>query len=298
MENHEGISRRGFLKALAGAGTLLAIPAVPGLLTPLFRRPGPGEAVAYRDEAAAAKGTAASKVAGSKLRQWAMVVDLRKCDGCVTIDEPPQCTQGCIKEHFVPEGQKWVQVYQRELAGGGSAFMPTPCYQCENAPCVNVCPVGATYHNEEGIVLINHDRCIGCRFCMAACPYQRRFFNWGTPELPPEARFASYSPEYPVPARRGTVIKCMFCAHRAAAGKLPACVEACPMNALYFGDLEEDAATNGVEVVPLSAFLSENNGYRYKEELGTRPRVWYIPGHGETFDRLARDERPLGQSKW
>ncbi|MBI2867442.1 MAG: 4Fe-4S dicluster domain-containing protein [Chloroflexi bacterium] len=298
MDKSERLSRRKFLKMAAMAGGLVAIPTIPGLLTPLFRRPNPGELTTYREEAAAAKGGAASAATQRKVRQWMMVVDLRKCDGCVTIDEPPQCTQGCIQEHFVPDEQKWIQVYQRELSGGGTTFMPAPCYQCENAPCVNVCPVGATYHNEEGIVLINHERCIGCRFCMAACPYQRRFFNWGDPELPPEARFAAYSPEYPVPAIRGTVIKCMFCAHRASAGKLPACVEACPMNALYFGDLEEDVATNGVEVVQLSRFLAENNAFRYKEELGTRPRVWYIPGHGESRDRSAGDSRPLKPNRW
>ncbi len=298
MGKGKGVTRRDFLKAVAVAAALMSTPAAPSLLAPLFKRPSPDEVVAWSQDNASVKSNPAASLQARKTRQWAMVVDLRKCDGCVTLDEPPQCTQGCIQEHFVPEGQKWIEVYRRELPGGGATFMPTPCYQCENAPCANVCPVGATYHNEEGIVLIDHNRCIGCRLCMAACPYQRRFFNWGTPHLPPEARFASYSPEYPVPARKGTVIKCMFCAHRTRVGKLPACVEACPMNALYFGDLEEDVATNGVEVVQLSRFLAENNAFRYKEELGTSPRVWYIPGHGEAFDRSAVDSRPLKPVRW
>lgn len=133
---------------------------------------------------------------------------------------------------------------------------------------------------------------------MAACPYQRRFFNWGEPKVPPGAASHTYSPEYPVPTKRGTVIKCMFCAHRAREERLPACVEGCPMKALYFGDLVEGMATNGVEIVELRRFLDENNAFRYKEELGTQPRVWYLPGHGQAFGRQAKDSRPLGENSW
>lgn len=232
------------------------------------------------------------------LSQWCMVVDLRKCEGCVTIDQPPQCTQACIAMHFIPKGQQWIEVFKVKLAGGGSYYMPTPCYQCENAPCVKVCPVKATYHNEEGIVLIDQNRCIGCRLCMAACPYQRRFFNWGTLSLPPEAAFAKYSPDFPVPAKRGTVIKCIFCSHLLKVGKLPACVTGCPMGALYMGDFNSNMASNGVEVVKLSKFIEENNAYRYKEELGTQPRVWYLPGHGQLFDRNPQDLRDLKSTVW
>ncbi len=227
-----------------------------------------------------------------------MVIDLRKCEGCVTIGQPPQCTQACISGHYVPKGQEWIQVYTVELPGGGSYFMPTPCYHCENAPCVNVCPVAATYHIESGIVLIDQRRCIGCRFCMAACPYQRRFFNWGTPEQPPEAAFAEYSPETQVPAIKGTVMKCDFCPDMMRKGKLPYCVAGCPMKALYMGDLNEDIASNGMEVVQLSRFLDENNAYRYKEDLGTQPRVWYLPGHGQDFGRKSDDSRLRKTSTW
>jgi len=217
----------------------------------------------------------------TRLRQWAMVIDLRKCEGCITTDKAPQCIEGCNAEHFVPKGQEWIRVFEVEGAAGHTSFMPRPCMQCENPPCVNVCPVGATYRTEEGIILINHERCIGCRMCMAACPYGVRSFNWDQPENPPEATFAKYSPEYPVPHRRGTVEKCMLCAHRLEDGKLPACAEACPMYAIYLGDLSEDIATNGKEVVKLGDFLAANSAFRLKEELGTRPRVWYIPGHGQ-----------------
>ncbi|MEE8414229.1 MAG: 4Fe-4S dicluster domain-containing protein [Dehalococcoidales bacterium] len=184
------------------------------------------------------------------------------------------------------------------LPGGGSYFLPAPCMHCENAPCVNVCPVGATYHTKEGLVLIDQRRCIGCRMCMAACPYQRRFFNWGTPELPPEAASIEYSPEHQIPAIRGTVMKCDFCPDMLEKGKPPACVSGCPMRAIYMGDLTENIASDGQKVVQLSRFLDENNAYRYKEDLGTQPRVWYLPGHGETFGRRADDRREIKSPTW
>jgi molybdopterin-containing oxidoreductase family iron-sulfur binding subunit len=227
-----------------------------------------------------------------------MVIDLKGCDGCVGLETSPQCLQACILGHYVPKGMKWIEIYEHELPGGGSYFMPTPCYHCENAPCVNVCPVAATYHIESGIVLIDQRRCIGCRFCMAACPYQRRFFNWGTPEQPPEAALAEYSPEHQVPAIKGTVMKCDFCPDMMRQGKLPYCVAACPRKVLYMGDLNEDFASNGEEVVKLSRFLDDNNAYRYKEELGTQPRVFYLPGHGQDFGRHPDDPRQLLPTTW
>lgn len=218
-------------------------------------------------------------------RRWAMVIDLRKCDGCESLDVPAQCTVACNEEHFVPDGQEWLRVFEIEEASGATHFLPRPCMNCANAPCVQVCPVGASYYDENGTVLIDHERCIGCRLCMAACPYGARSFNWEEPENPPGATFARYSPEYPVPHRRGTVAKCMFCAHRLEKGKLPACVEKCPMFAIYFGDLVEDVASNGQETVTLSRLIEDAHAVRLKDDLGTEPRVWYIPGHGEEFDR-------------
>jgi len=276
------LTRRHFLGTVAGVGAVVAAGGVEGLSAHDVAS-GTGEA----DDTARAVATASTK------RQWAMVFDLRKCEGCVTTDDAPQCIEGCNAEHFVPEGQEWIRVFEMEGQGGHTFFLPRPCMQCEYAPCLNVCPVGATYRNDEGIILIDHDRCIGCRMCMAACPYGVRVFNWGEPANPPGATFATYSPEYPVPHRRGTVEKCMLCAHRADDGKLPACAEACPMFAIYLGDLVTDVATNGKEIVKLSTFLAENSAFRLKEELGTHPRVWYIPGHGQEYGHEIGIDKPM-----
>ncbi len=262
------MSRRQLLKVLGAAG----IAAVVAPLAPLLLRRGGARA-------------AETVEAPGRLRKWAMVIDLRRCDGCQGIELPPQCTQACIQGHYAPEPMEWIQVYEGELAGGGTQFIPTPCQQCQNPPCVNVCPVAATFATPEGTVLIDQNRCIGCRICMAACPYDRRFFNWGNPPVPLESQLADYSTEHQVPAKRGTVMKCDFCPDMARAGKLPYCAQACPSNAIYYGDLEEDIATNGEQLVKLSQFLAENEAYRLKEDLATKPRVYYVRGHGQAVGR-------------
>ena len=283
-DKSKGLTRRQFIKrSVVGTGLLAA------LSSPL---------ISVLNRVEAAKSTSNVAPEKEKVRAWCMVIDLKKCEGCVTIGTSPQCTQACITGHYVPKGQEWIQVFEVELPGHGTYFMPTPCYHCENAPCVNVCPVAATYHTKDGIVLIDQRRCIGCRFCIAACPYHRRFFNWGTPELPPEAAFVEYSPERQIPAIKGTVMKCDFCPDNMRNGKLPDCVTGCPMKALYMGDLNENLASNGVEVVELSKFLDENSAYRHKEDLGTQPRVWYLPGYGQVFGRKTKDTRQRKPTIW
>jgi len=266
--------RRRFLK-LAGIAGLSAVPVIgiPALL---------------RDDdftAHGQDGEDASADPNRRIRQWTMIIDLRSCDGCQSQGTAPRCTTACIEGHFAPEPMEWIQVFEQELAGGGTQFIPTPCLQCQNPPCVNVCPVGATFSTPEGVVLIDQERCIGCRICMAACPYDRRFFNWGDPPIPPEALLADYSPDTQTPAIKGTVMKCDMCPDMARAGTLPYCAQGCPNDAIYYGDLEEDIATNGRHVVQVSRFLSENQAYQLKEHLGTKPRVHYIPGHGEAVGR-------------
>lgn len=204
---------------------------------------------------------------------WVMVVDLAKCDGC------QECTRACADMHRVPPGQEWIRVYEmRDEATGLAYWLPRPCMQCDNPPCVKVCPVSATWKREDGIVMQDTSRCIGCRFCIAACPYQARGFNWVDPPAAPESVGEPYDPEWNRVHFRGTTEKCIFCPALIRKGKLPACVAACPMGALYFGDREEDAVTNSQgETVRFSALVKEQAGYRLLEELGTEPRVYYLP---------------------
>lgn len=248
------LSRRTFVKTLVAAGAASTLPPVAKLAATWAAESPPSHAQKTQ-------------------RRWVMVIDLAACDGC------KKCTAACQKEHFVPFQQEWIRVLEMGNNPYDRYTFPLPCQHCEVAPCVKVCPVGATYHDEEGIVLVDHNRCIGCRFCMAACPYGVRSFNWTEPPHSPAEQFIQYSPEYPVPHRKGTVEKCMFCAHRTKMGRLPACVEECAkagMFALYFGDANENLVTNGREVVRLTDLLAEGRAFRYKEELGTRPRVYYL----------------------
>jgi molybdopterin-containing oxidoreductase family iron-sulfur binding subunit len=212
-------------------------------------------------------------------RKFVMVIDLAKCDGCGA------CQTACSKMHFIPPTRQYIKVLRmQDSEYTAPYFLPQPCFQCDNPPCTKVCPVDATFKRDDGIVLIDNDRCIGCRFCMAACPYGARSFNWEKPNDPPEAAAQPYSPETGLPRRIGTVEKCDFCPDMAAQGKLPACAAACPMGAIYYGDQNEDAVTNfSGETVRLSALLKEKAGYRHMEELGTEPRVYYLPPKNRAF---------------
>ncbi len=212
-------------------------------------------------------------------KKWIMVIDLAKCDGC------GKCMEGCSKMHFIPPGRQWIKVLRMQDAQHGAPyFFPQPCYHCDNPPCTKVCPVDATFKRQDGIVLIDNERCIGCRFCMAACPYGARSFNWGPPADPAAAVTRGYSPEWGYPRKIGTVEKCDFCPDMAAAGKLPACTQVCPMGAIYYGDENEDAVTNGKgETLQLSKLLADGAAYRQFEELGTKPRVWYLPPKNRIF---------------
>jgi molybdopterin-containing oxidoreductase family iron-sulfur binding subunit len=305
-----GIERRAALKML-GLGALGAVPlmAAPTVIDQFIARAGSSTP---SDKPLSLQARTQSDPATTKdgrIRQWTMIIDLRNCDGCQSNGTPPQCTTACIEGHYSPEPMEWIEVFEGDLAGGGTQFIPTPCQQCENPPCLKVCPVGATFSTPEGTVLIDQDRCIGCRICMAACPYDRRFFNWGDPPVPPESLLADYSPDTQVPGQRGTVMKCDFCPDMVRDGTLPFCVQACPNDAIWYGDLEEDIATNGRSIVRASTFLSDHDGYRLKEHLGTEPRVFYVPGHGElvgrdpfTTGRMATEwpwvERAEGAETW
>jgi molybdopterin-containing oxidoreductase family iron-sulfur binding subunit len=212
-------------------------------------------------------------------RRWIMVIDLAKCDGC------GKCISACSKMHFVPPDRQWIKVLRmQDSEKSAPYFFPQPCYHCDNPPCTKVCPVDATFKRSDGVVLIDNERCIGCRFCMAACPYGARSFNWGKPSDPPEAAAKDYSPEQGYPRKIGTVEKCDFCPDMAAMGMLPACTSGCPMGAIYYGDENEDAVTNGQgETHKLSKLLLDCGGYRHMEELGTKPRVYYLPPRNRMY---------------
>lgn len=211
--------------------------------------------------------------------RWVMVIDLAKCDGC------KECTAACRAMHFVPPNQEWIKVFEnRDNNVAGAYYFPRPCMQCDNTPCAKVCPVGATMKREDGIVLIDQDRCIGCRYCIAACPYGSRSFNWAEPPHTPEELSQPYSVETNFPHRKGVVEKCIFCPELARAGKIPACASACNMGAIYFGDQVEDVVKNqSGEMVSFTQLILEKGGFRYMEDLGTEPRVWYLPPRDRVY---------------
>ncbi len=221
---------------------------------------------------------AMANTSSSPTHQWAMVIDLRNCDGCGS------CTAACQKAHYLTEDQKWIQVFDMKDTVGNEYFMPRPCMQCENPPCLHVCPVHATFRTDQGVVLVNQGRCIGCRMCMAACPYEARYFNWKSGVNYPKLS-VSPTPEFPVPQRLGTVGKCTFCVGNLNSGLLSECAAGCPMGVIYNGDMVTDVAVNGMgTTVKLSKFLYDNDAITYKTDQNTHPRVWYIEGHGQDLD--------------
>jgi molybdopterin-containing oxidoreductase family iron-sulfur binding subunit len=209
---------------------------------------------------------------GIEGKKFVMVIDLAHCHNL------KKCQSACNHAHFVHDHQNWIKVYPMQDAEHTSPYwQPTTCMHCDDPPCVKVCPVDATFKRQDGIVLIDNERCVGCRFCMAACPYSTRVFNWEAPIIPPEALEMQYSPETSCPAKVGTVSKCDFCPDMVRKGELPHCVSACPNGVFYFGDMNEDVVTNGTETVRFSELIRDRSGYRLMEDLGTKPSVYYLP---------------------
>lgn len=214
-------------------------------------------------------------IAGKK---FVMVVDLSRCKNA------RKCVSACQKWHYRPEETEWLNVkLMKDNEKGAPYWFPKQCFHCDNPPCVKVCPVDATFKRQDGLVLIDNDRCIGCKFCMAACPYSTRVFNWEEPSFPADIRDLVSNPETNIPGKVGTVEKCDFCPDRAREGQLPPCVEACPNGVFYFGDENEDTVSNGDETVRFSQLIKERAAYRYMEELGTKPRVYYLPPKDRQF---------------
>ena len=215
-------------------------------------------------------------------RQWAMVIDQSKCTGC------NYCTLACQAHNDVNPDIQWNRVTETGTVGDVKVFLPRPCMHCAKAPCVEVCPVKASYYRDDGIVMMDYDRCIGCRYCQVACPYEARSFNWET--------FTGDNPAVPewgtpeVDRRpRGVPEKCSFCYQRIDRGlslglkpgvdadATPACVVICPVGARIFGDLNDPESN-------VSQLLRENPSYRLRENLGTAPRVYYLPASAEKLE--------------
>lgn len=214
-------------------------------------------------------------------RKFVMVVDLAKCRNA------KKCQSSCNKNHYITGENAWIKIYKMQDSEKSAPYwQPTLCQHCDEPPCVKVCPVDATFKRRDGIVLIDNNRCIGCRFCMAACPYSVRIFNWSDPWQGDAVEQAGYSPDYAgVPSQKGTVDKCDFCPHMIDKGELPHCVSACPNDVFSFGDLYEDTVTNGSgQSFKLSKLLKDRSGYRLMESLGTEPSVYYLPPSDRVVD--------------
>lgn len=215
---------------------------------------------------------------GIEGKKFVMVIDLARCKNL------KRCQVSCNHVHHVHPGQSWIKVYSMlESEHAAPFWQPTTCMHCDEPPCVKVCPVDATFKRQDGIVLIDSDRCIGCRFCMAACPYSTRVFNWEEPDIPLEIAQQPYHCETSVPQKKGTVGKCDFCPDMARKGELPHCVTACPNGVFFFGDMNEDSVTNGSETFRFSELIKDKAGYRLMEDLGTKPSVYYLPPVNRNF---------------
>ncbi len=260
------IQRRDFLMlAVAAAGSLAAAQAATGPLSPF----GALKQGQLNEE------TGGEKTESKGTFRWGMVIDLDKCIGC------EYCQRACCATNDVLASEPWNLVVREKTENGHEFFFTRPCLHCQEAPCVEVCPVQATYHREDGLVVMDYDRCIGCRYCQVACPYDARRFNWEarTDENP-------YIPTWGIAEverrPRGVVEKCTFCSHRIDAGlksslmpgvdpaATPACVNICPVGARTFGDLNDPES-------PVSRMIAANPTMRLREDLGTEPLVYYIP---------------------
>lgn len=213
--------------------------------------------------------------------KWGMLIDINKCIGC------NYCTYACQAVNNLADDMLYNVVSVETTQSGEEFFLSRPCMQCAEAPCVHVCPVGATYYREDGIVAMDYSLCIGCRYCQVACPYAARVFNWKNP-----IEKSDKAPDFgmqELPNRpRGVVEKCHFCSHRIDYGverglvpgvdepATPACVVACPTNARVFGNVLDPES-------PISKARDEASVIlRLREDLSTEPRVYYVPPVAES----------------
>lgn len=206
------------------------------------------------------------------MTKLAIGINLDRCIGCHT------CANACKMQSNVPDGMLWNRVITEgcdaidgavgEYPNLTRTYVPLACQHCENPACLKVCPTGATYKDEQGRVEIDYDRCIGCRMCMAACPFNARVFNWEDPQRDGDFNWGDAR----VPVRtRGVMEKCTLCKERTDAGEEPMCVVCCPTHARVFGDLDDPNS----ELAQLRATKGKNV-HILLEEKGTKPQVFYF----------------------
>lgn len=216
---------------------------------------------------------------------FAYALDLSRCVGC------RKCVYACVEENNLSRDPQlhYIQVLQMDKEKGidfehaninynpekvpeaGHFYLPIQCQQCRNPQCTTVCPVKATWQEPDGVVVVDYDWCIGCRYCMAACPYGARHFNWGEPNVPIEELNTKVHYLGNRPKMKGVVEKCTFCIQRTREGRYPACVEICPAGARKFGNLLDPDSE-------IRYILENKRVLVLKEELNTRPKFYYFFG--------------------
>lgn len=302
--NHKtiGISRRSFIKGSTGLLAMVSFGKYSDTIREYFQKnlremtkPELKETLARLERQYRKRYGVNIKVyatPASESTHFGYGLDLSKCIGC------RRCVYACVRENNHSRGSEershnmpihWIRVLEMDKDKGidfveanpyydpgsvpreGHFYVPVQCQQCENPPCIKVCPVSATWSEIDGIVVVDYNWCIGCRYCMTACPYGARHFNWTDPYLPPDEINLNTHVLGNRPRYKGVVEKCTFCIQRVRVGRYPACVEICPVGARKFGNLIDPDSE-------IRYIIENKRVFVLKEELNTKPRFYYYYG--------------------